>query len=62
MQHLILKSEYDYDYDEFDNPHNEDNWLFQTREKFMKYVIYHSSDITLNRTTANQKLGSFKKA
>ena len=31
IQHLILKSEYDYDDEEFDNPLDEENWLLQTR-------------------------------
>ena len=35
IQHLILKSEFDYDDDEFDNPLDEDNWLLQTRGKIM---------------------------
>ena len=29
IQHLILKSEFDYDDEEFDNPLDEDNWLLQ---------------------------------
>ena len=41
IQHLILESEYEYDDDDFDNPLNEDNWLFQNKGKFMKYVIYN---------------------
>ena len=40
---------------------NEDTWLFQTRGKFMQYVIYNSSDVRDSRPTANQKLVSFKK-
>ena len=40
IQHLILESEFEYDEDEFDNPLDEDNWLLQTRGKFMKFVIY----------------------
>ena len=43
IQHLILESEFDYDDDEFDDPLDEGNWLLQTREKYMKFVIYHSS-------------------
>ena len=42
IQHLILKSEFDYDDDDFDNPLDEGNWLLQTRGKYMKFVIYHS--------------------
>ena len=61
IQHLILEYEYYDDDDKFDNPLNEDNWLFQTRGKFMKYVIYNSSDTRESRPTANQKLVSFKK-
>ena len=40
IQHLILESEYDYD--EFDNPLNHGNCLFQTGGKLMKYVIYNA--------------------
>ena len=40
IQHLIDESESDSD-DDLNNPLNEDNWLFQTRGKFMKYVIYN---------------------
>ena len=61
IQHLILECESDYDDADFYNPLNEDNWLFQTREKFMKYVTYNSSDVRESRPTANQKLVSFKK-
>ena len=39
IQHLILESEFDYDDIEFDKPHDEDNWLLQTRGKFMKYMF-----------------------
>ena len=46
MQHLILKSEFDYDDEEFDNPLDEGNWLLQTRGKYMKFVIYDSSTAT----------------
>ena len=42
IQHLILESEFNYDDDEFDDPLDEGNWLFQTRGKYMKFVIYHS--------------------
>ena len=35
IQHLIFKSEYDDDDDEFDNPLDEENWLLQTRGKYM---------------------------
>ena len=34
----IDESEYD---DDLNNPLSEDNWLLQTRTKFMKYVIYN---------------------
>ena len=61
IQHLILESEFEYDDDEFDNPLDEDNWLLQTRGKFMKFVIYHSSTATEPRNTSNQKLVSFRK-
>ena len=53
IQHLILES--------FDNPLDEDNWLLQTRGKFMKFVIYHSSTATEPRNTSSQKLVSFRK-
>ena len=61
IQHLILKSEYDYHDDEFDNPLDKENWLLQTRGKYMKFVIYHSSTATEPRNTSNQKLVSFRK-
>ena len=61
IQYLILECEYDYDDDDFDNPLDEDNWLFQTRGKFMKYVICNSSDVKDSRPTSSQKLASFKK-
>ena len=53
MQHLILKSELDYDDEEFDNHLDEGNWLLQTRGKYMKFVIYHSSTATEPRNTSN---------
>ena len=46
IQHLILECKFDYDDDEFDNPLDEGNWLLQTRGKYMKFVIYHSSTPT----------------
>ena len=46
IQYLILVSAFDYDDFEFDNP-------LQTRGKFMKYVIYHSSTATEPRITSN---------
>ena len=55
IHHLILESEFEYDDDEFDNPLDEDNWLLQTRGKFMKFVIYHSSTATDSRNTSSQK-------
>ena len=61
IQHLILESEFNYDDDEFDNPLDEGNWLMQTRGKYMKFVIYHSSTATEPRNTSNQKLVSFRK-
>ena len=61
IQHLILESEFEYDDDEFDNPLDEDNWLLQTRGKYMKFVIYHSSNATEPRNTSSQKLVSFRK-
>ena len=35
IQHLSLESEFKYDDDEFENPLDESNWLFQTRGKYM---------------------------
>ena len=63
IQHLILESEYNYDDDEIDNPLDEENWLLQTRGKYMKFVIYHSSTATEPRNTlaSNEKLVSFRK-
>ena len=61
IQHLILESEFEYDEDEFDNPLDEDNWLLQTRGKYMKFVIYHSSNATEPRNTSSQKIVSFRK-
>ena len=61
IQHLILESEFNYDDDEFDDPLDEGNWLLQTRGKYMKFVIYHSSTATEPRNTSNQKLASFRK-
>ena len=61
IQHLILKSEYDDDDDEFDNPLDEENWSLQPRGKYVKFVIYHSSTATEPRNTSNQKLVSFRK-
>ena len=45
----------------FDDPLDEGNWLLQTRGKYMKFVIYHSSTATEPRNTSNQKLVSFRK-
>ena len=61
IQHLILESEFDYDDDEFDNPLDEGNWSLQTRGKYMKFVIYHSSTATEPRNTSNQKVVCFRK-
>ena len=62
IQHLILESEYDYDDDEFDNPLEEENWLLQTRGKYMKFAICHSTTATEPRNTSNQKLSVSEKA
>ena len=48
-------------HDDFDNSLDEDNWLLQTRGKYMKFVIYHSSNATEPRQTSNQKWVSFRK-
>ena len=61
IQHLILQSKFDYDDDEFDDPLDKGNWLLQTRGKYMKFVVYHSSTATEPRNTSNQKLVSFRK-
>ena len=61
IQHLILESEFDYYDDELDDPLDEGSWLLQTREKYMKFVIYHSSTAIEPRNTSNQKLVSFRK-
>ena len=44
IQHLMDESDCDYDYDHFDDPLSQHNWLSQTRGIFMKYVIYNFSD------------------
>ena len=60
-QHLRLDSEYDYDYQDFENTLDEENQLLQTRGKYMKFVIYHSSTATEPRQTSNKKLVSCRK-
>ena len=62
IQHLILESEYDYDDDEFDDPLDEENWLLQTRGKYMRLVIYHSSTAIEPRNTSNQNVSVSEKA
>ena len=57
IQHLILKSEYDDDDEDFDNPLDEDNCK---QKENMKFVIYHSSNATEPRQASNQKLVSFR--
>ena len=42
ITHVMNESDYDPDDPDFDHPLSEHNWLFQTRGKFMKYVIYNS--------------------
>ena len=61
IQLLILESQFDYDDEEFDNRLDEGNWLLQTRGKYMKFVMYHSSPAIEPRNTSNQKLVSFRK-
>ena len=61
IQQLILESKFDYDDDEFDDPLDEHHWLLQTRGKYSKFIIYHSSTTTEPRNTSNQKLVSFRK-
>ena len=53
IQHLTLKSKYNHDEEEFDNPLDEENWLLQTRGKYMKFVSYHSLTATKPRHTSN---------
>ena len=61
IQHLMDESDCDYDYDHFDDPLSQHNWLSLTRGIFMKYVIYNFSDSTESRPISNQKqkLASF---
>ena len=40
IQHLIDKNAYQYDDDEWTNPLSKSNWIFLTKKKFMKYVIF----------------------
>ena len=40
---------------------DEENWLLQTRGKYIKFVIHHFSTATEPRYTSNQKLVSFRK-
>ena len=61
IQHLISESKFNYDDIEFDSPLDEHNWLLQTRGKYMKDVIIHSSTATGPRNTSNHKLVSFRK-
>ena len=56
IQHLILESEH-YEDDDFDNPLDEDNWLLQTRGKYMKFVSYDSSTATEPRIIFQSKTG-----
>ena len=42
-----------YDDDDLNNPLIEDNWFFQTRGKFMKYVIYNGHTITHKHVNKN---------
>ena len=61
IQHLILKSEFDYNDEKFDNPLDKVKWLLQTRGKHMKIVIYNFSTATEPRNTSNQNIASFRK-
>ena len=61
IQHLILESEFKYDDDKFESSLDEANSLLQTRGKYMKFGIFHSSTATEPRATSNQKLISFRK-
>ena len=38
IQHLILESENNYYDEEFDNPLDKENWLLQTRGRYMKFL------------------------
>ena len=51
IQHLIDESESDDD--DLNNPPNQDNWLLQTRRKFMKYVIYNGHTMTHKHVDKN---------
>ena len=60
IQHLILESEYDYDDNEFDNPLDKENWLLQTRGKYMKFLIsflhcYRTKKLFQSKTCQFQK-------
>ena len=46
IQYLIDECGSGDDHDDLDNPLNEDNWFFQTRRKFMKYIVYNGHAIT----------------
>ena len=61
IQDLILESKFEYDDEEFIKPLNEGNWLLQTRGRYMKFVIHHSSTATEPRNISNKKLVSFRK-
>ena len=42
IKHLILESDFEYDDDdEFENPLDEDNWLLQTRGKYMTFCLLY---------------------
>ena len=53
IQHLIDENEYQYDDDEWTNPLSESNWIFQTKKKFMKYVIFTLQEMSPEQLKQN---------
>ena len=51
--HLIDKNGYEYGDHGWFNPFSEDNWIFQTNEKFMKYVIFTLQEMTSEQLKMN---------
>ncbi len=60
LNYLILNCEDSYDDDKFENPLDEHHWFMQTRGKFMKFVIFHSSQIEESNPRFMQKWIMFK--
>ena len=61
IQHLILKSVYNYDDEEFDNPIDKENWLLQTRGKYMKFVVYYFLHCNRTQKLFQPKTWQFQK-